>query len=193
MSVGYNPWTGWGYGVSWSSGPVTFTVGVSGWGGYYGWYGPYGYRPPYYPYPPRPGVPPGYLPPGAGIRPGARPGAPGVAPHSSNLYASQQNRSRNASTPGSTSAAMADRAARGGANNVFADRNGDVYRRNTDGTWERRGENGWSRPDARQGSYQGPSSLERDHLARQHGSSRVGTYQGTWGGAGRGFSGGRRR
>jgi len=48
FNVGYNPWTGWNFGVSWSSG--FFNFGVSWGGGYYhnyhhGWYGG-GYRGP---------------------------------------------------------------------------------------------------------------------------------------------------
>jgi len=49
FSVSYNPWTGWGFGLSWSSGP--FRVGFYTGGGYHGryWggrhcYGPRGYR-----------------------------------------------------------------------------------------------------------------------------------------------------
>ncbi len=48
LSVAYNPWTGWGFGMSWSSGPFTF--GFYSGGGYHGshwgrgYYGPRGYR-----------------------------------------------------------------------------------------------------------------------------------------------------
>ncbi len=49
FNVSYNPWTGWGFGLSWSSGP--FRVGFYTGGGYHGsyWggrrcYGPRGYR-----------------------------------------------------------------------------------------------------------------------------------------------------
>lgn len=48
FSVAYNPWTGWGFGMSWSSGPFTF--GFYTGGGYHGsywgrgYYGPRGYR-----------------------------------------------------------------------------------------------------------------------------------------------------
>jgi hypothetical protein len=48
LSVAYNPWTGWGFGMSWSSGPFTF--GFYTGGGYHGsywgrgYYGPRGYR-----------------------------------------------------------------------------------------------------------------------------------------------------
>ncbi len=48
--VGYNPWTGWNFGMSWNVGFMHFGVGWGGgWGGYYrpwgccgGWYGGYG-------------------------------------------------------------------------------------------------------------------------------------------------------
>jgi len=41
--VRYNPWTGWRFGLSYSSGPFTFTIGGGGW---YrgGWWGPGRYR-----------------------------------------------------------------------------------------------------------------------------------------------------
>ena len=52
----YNPWTGFGVGVSY--GTPYFSVGIH-FGGYPGWYGPVGYRPPYYP-------PYGYRPPPPG-------------------------------------------------------------------------------------------------------------------------------
>ena len=48
LSVSYNPWSGWGFGMSWRSGPFTF--GFYTGGGYHGshwgrgWYGPRGYR-----------------------------------------------------------------------------------------------------------------------------------------------------
>ncbi len=49
LSVAYNPWTGWGFGLSWSSGP--FRTGFYTGGGYHGrswggrgYYGPRGYR-----------------------------------------------------------------------------------------------------------------------------------------------------
>jgi len=52
FSVSYNPWIGWGFGMSWSSGP--FHVGFYSGGGYHGrywgghhYYGPRGYRPSY--------------------------------------------------------------------------------------------------------------------------------------------------
>ncbi len=52
FSVSYNPWTGWGFGLSWSSGPFRFGFYTGGgyhgryWGGRHCW-GPRGYRPSY--------------------------------------------------------------------------------------------------------------------------------------------------
>jgi hypothetical protein len=88
----------------------------------------------------------------------------------------------------------ANRVAQGGANNVYADRNGDVYRRNNDGSWQQRDKGGWSNTGTRQGAgvSQQPSNLNRDYQARQHGTARTNSYQGSRGGS-RGFSGGGRR
>ncbi len=183
VGVGWNPWTGWAVGVSWVSGPFTITVGFGGWGGYGGWYGA-GYHPPYYPYPPRPGVPPGYRPPGYG------PGGAHATPYGNNVYAKQQNLGRNVGAPRDKGVQPADRVARGGANNVYTDRNGDVYRRNADGGWQQRDKGGWS--DAGKGASPRPSGLDRDYSARQHGSARASSYQGSRGGS-RGFGGGGRR
>jgi hypothetical protein len=218
FGVGWNPWYGWGVGVSWGYGPFTISVGFGGWGGYGGWYGGGYYRPPYYGgYPPRPGVPPGYRP------PGSRPGGPQVTPHNNNLYASPQNRARNAATPRDRSARPTNRVAQGGANNVYTDRNGDVYRRNNDGSWQQRDRGSWSQPDKGLGSRPGsggegvstrpatgagsgagvstrpstggygrPTTLESDYQARSRGSSRTSTYRGSMGGS-RGYGGGGRR
>jgi hypothetical protein len=220
LSVGWNPWYGWGVGVSWGFGPFSITVGFGGWGGYGGWYGAPGYHPPYYGgYPPRPGVPPGYRPGGiggvggvggiggvggvggvggpGGIGGPGRPGGPTTLP-SNNLYARQGNADRNASVPRDKSVQPANRAAKGGANNVYADGNGDVYRRNNDGSWQQRDKGGWSNTGAGAGTRPGagvsqqPSGLDRDYQARQHGTARTNSYQGSRAGS-RGFSGGGRR
>ncbi len=200
LSVGWNPWYGWGFGVSWGYGPFSITVGFGGWGGYGGWYGAPGYHPPYYGgYPGRPGVPPGYRPGGpGGIGGPGRPGGPQATPYNNNLYAKQQNAGRNASVPRDKSVQPANRVAKGGANNVYTDRNGDVYRRNNDGNWQQRDKGGWSNAGAGAGTRQGagvsqqPSGLDRDYQARQRGTTRTNSYQGSSGGS-RGFSGGGRR
>jgi hypothetical protein len=109
---------------------------------------------------------------------------------SNNLYARQGNADRNASVPRDKSVQPANRAAKGGANNVYTDRNGDVYRRNNDGSWQQRDKGGWS--DTSRGTSQRPSNLDRDYSARQRGTARTNSYQGSRGGS-RGFSGGGRR
>ncbi|MHC4518090.1 MAG: carbohydrate-binding family V/XII [Planctomycetota bacterium] len=55
-------------------------------------------------------------------------------------------------------------------NNVYADRDGNVHRR-TDQGWQQRGSSGWS------SSKPSNSSLNRDHNARQRGSTRTQGYQ----------------
>ncbi|MEW5740054.1 MAG: hypothetical protein AB1938_14070, partial [Myxococcota bacterium] len=74
VHISYNPWTGWGVGISY--GTPFFRVGIH-FGGYPGCWGPIGYRPippPYY----RPGYPPPGHRPVPGYPPGHRPasGAP---------------------------------------------------------------------------------------------------------------------
>jgi hypothetical protein len=97
-------------------------------------------------------------------------------------------------------------------NNVFADRNGNVHRRNPAGDWQQRTGGDWS-PANRAGTGQrqttgrdrssmqrpggttqrgGPSSLERDHSARQRGTQRSNNFNSRAGGGGRaGAAGGR--
>lgn len=73
------------------------------------------------------------------------------------------------------------------ANNVFADRNGDIYRRTNDG-WQRRGDNDWNRsisssrqpipPSQRPSAIdRGLSPLERDYQARERGTVRTDNYR----------------
>jgi hypothetical protein len=194
----YNPWTGWGVGMTWSSG--FFTFGVSFGGGYGGYYPPRGYYPPG-----------GYRPvtcnnctintgggrnrPNIGNTAGGgnrtRPTA-SQRPANSNLYNRPENRARVAdrSTREAATRQVGDRTARG-SNNVFADRDGNVHRRTQNG-WESRQGNGWS-PDrsGAGGNRASPShGMERDWQARQRGSSR--SYGGGGGGR-RGGGGGRRR
>jgi hypothetical protein len=61
-------------------------------------------------------------------------------------------------------------------NNVFAGRDGNVYRRTYRG-WEQRGQNGWSRPKARSQPGQNleryRSTLDREYSARQRGYERA--------------------
>jgi len=227
--VSYNPWYGWSVGVSWSNGPFTFSIGRGGYGGYphYGGYPRYGrYPPPAY----RPGYPghgnrPGY--PGHGNRPGdGRPstGRPSTGQPSTgrpstgrpdggreNVYNRPENRERNADRATRDRKSPATVSTQ--PNNVFADRDGNVHRKGSDG-WERRDGNSW-KPEAGGGSanrsgnraQSGSSSLNRDYQARQRGNQRTDSWNrqqssggrssmsggSRGGGASRGGGGGRRR
>jgi hypothetical protein len=138
--VSYNPWYGWGFGVSWTNGPFRFTFSSHGHGA---WWGVGGYRP----YP-RPVVYGGYrktnininvdnsINIGGGNRPANRP----------NLYNRPETRDRVANRP----AVPSDRQARPAnniQNNVLTDRSGNVYQRDTSGSWQQRSNGQWSRPE----------------------------------------------
>ena len=191
--VSYNPWYGWGFGVSWTNGPFRFTFSSHGHGS---WWGVGGYRP----YP-RPVVYGGYrktnininvdnsINIGGGNRPANRP----------NLYNRPETRDRVANRP----AVPSDRQARPAnniQNNVLTDRSGNVYQRDTSGSWQQRSNGQWSRPEnldrasrpAQQPATQ-PSrgsaydqryqqqavrpQLERDFGARQHGAQRSQNFE----------------
>ncbi|MFO1372423.1 MAG: hypothetical protein U1F42_08515 [Candidatus Competibacteraceae bacterium] len=86
-----------------------------------------------------------------------------------------------------------------GRNNVFADRDGNVYRR-TNQSWEQRDRNNWSRPETRpQTNFANQQpALDRDFNSRARGTERAQNFQrssGGWGGgfdrSGGGFSGSR--
>ena len=199
----YNPWTGWGVGMTWSSG--FFTFGVSFGGGYGGYYPPRGYYPPG-----------GYRPVncynctintgggrnnvniGNSAGGGDRRKPPGASqlPANSNVYNRPENRARVAdrSTREAATRQVGDKTARG-SNNVFADRDGNVHRRTQNG-WESREGNTWKSDRSGTGSGRdraaSPShGMERDWQARQRGSSR--SYGGGGSRGGRGGGGGRRR
>ncbi len=129
--VRYNPWTGWNFGLSYSSGPFTFYVGRGGW---YrgGWWGPGRYR----------GYRRGY---NRGRRQGYRAGYRAGQRNSNrnNMYNSQRNQTRGAATGNMGAASRAGpTAANNRANNVYADRNGNIHR-NTDQGWQQRTNQGW--------------------------------------------------
>jgi hypothetical protein len=157
----YNPYYGWGFGISWSSGPLTVSVGFGGspWG-YPGWWGPWGYRPYYPPYRPpyypgyRPPYYPGYHPPGyPGYRPPAvqpLPGTPaqlpagriGAQPADRSIYRKGDNAARNAPSLGPAAPTRPVPANR--PNDVFSAPSGDVFRRTPSGDWERREGGKWT-------------------------------------------------
>lgn len=214
FGVRWNPWTGWSFGFSYGWGPFRFTLGFGGWwrGG---WWGPAryrGYRRGYHRGWHR-GARAGYR---AGYRAGSR------AAHRNNIYNRRGNVARNA--PRTRDARVQQpRAAAGRDNNVFSDRNGDLYRRNNDGNWDRNTRDGWSRSDAvsnqarqertreatrdRQPSQQPRtqqprtqqrstgSQMERSYNSRQRGTARTNNYNASRSrsGGGRSRGGGRRR
>ncbi len=173
--VGYNPWTGWNYGVSWSNGFLS--VGVS-WGGGYGphpphgccggWYGG-GYRPPMV-------VHTGDINIGntvnagnranVGNRMDASAGGDRSRPSQTNLYNRPENRARTADRAAGSRDLTQAGAAPGRDNNVYADRNGNVARRTGD-QWETRDQGAW-KPESAVGDRATPQARESQAPARDN-------------------------
>jgi hypothetical protein len=154
--MSFHPWWGWNVGMTWSSGFFRFGVGwSSGWGTWGrgpmrpmpccgGWGGVASHR--------RPIVinNTGNINIGNRVNVGTRPGGARPLPGNisnnrfDNIYNRPENRSRVADrtvlAPNLRNAAPAA----GRANNVFADRDGNVARRIPEG-WQARGANGWER------------------------------------------------
>jgi hypothetical protein len=196
--VRWNPWYGWGVGFSYGYGPYRFTIGYGGW---YrgGWWGPRHYR--------------GYR---HGYRHGRRAGSRDSARN--NVYRTQRNKNRIRSQPASASKRKTARASTNRANNLYADRNGNVHPK-TDKGREKRSNKGWESNDKasrtqqqlfkeRQGQMQRDKpkqtqqqrtrqQLDRSAQARQRGNQRASSYNQSRssssraGGSGRG-GGGRR-
>jgi hypothetical protein len=143
--VRWNPWYGWSFGLSYSTGPSHFSFGYGGWGGYWGrgWWGPGPYRP-------YPGY--GY---GAGYRAGYRHGYAngryagnrpvhyGNTNINNNIYARPSNADRVAKTQDRGTRQAQPAVARDRANNVYTDKSGNVYKRNDNGSWDRREGGSW--------------------------------------------------
>jgi hypothetical protein len=149
FNVGYNPWTGWTFGLSWSVG--FFNVGVSwgGHGGYYrpccgGWYGGAVNRPVI--------INTGNINIGNNVNIGNRVNVGNKLNNNkinisqNNLYKRPENRDRVASRDLVTRDMQQARATRDRPNNVFVDKGGDVVRKNGD-RWEVREDGKW-KPDA---------------------------------------------
>ncbi len=209
--VRWNPMTGFRFGLSYSSGPFTFTIGGGGW---YrgGWWGPGRYR----------GYNRGYRHGHrAGYRSGYRAGQRKAAQN--NVYRSQQNKDRLSKQTGSASNRAKGSAASNRANNVFADKDGNVHRKTEQG-WEQRTSDGWSPEQSKPDSSQKPSqagsgsggldkkstnkqlaaqqhasgsgntrSLEKSSQARQRGAQRNSSSRPSRGGGGGARGGGGRR
>ncbi len=192
----YNPWYGWGVGI-W----------VGFWGGYGGWFGPPLYRPPYVSHHG------GYYGNG-GNRPGNGGNRPGNGNHvehhgGNNLYNNKPGVSTRESNRGNTagmnrpSAGTNDRpGARpaGGTNNVFTDRDGNTFQKDSKGNWSQRNNqsNRWTPMDPNNNKSREMNrdlSKPRQGKQRQHKSAQQ-NYQpsrGNYGGGGGMRGGGGRR
>jgi len=181
--VRWNPWSGWGFGFSYSTGRWNFSIGWSSWGRR-GWWGPagwHGYRRGYHR-----GWHRGYR---AGARTGARAGYQAGRRSARqntarNMYQRPANANRVAQT-GARGRAGGSGGAAGGrtpqvatnqANNVFTDKNGNVFRQQQDGNWQQREGGSWNNSDmaGSGGQRDRPSTTDRqrDSTARQQPSTR---------------------
>ncbi len=125
--VRWDPFWGWSMGTSWSHGWFTWGMTWSTWGrtSRSAWVGANSWN--------------------AGFRAGYQAGRRNQFARNQNLYNRPQNRSRNAdrSRLAAASSTAEGRSLGEQANNVFADRDGNVYRRNSDGSWQQRQEGQW--------------------------------------------------
>ena len=168
--VGYNPWTGWNFGMSWSNG--FFSFGMSwggGWGGAYrpwgccgGWYGG-GYRGPVV-------INTGDINIGNNINVGNRTNIGNKIERNTNLdrdrsranlYNRPETRGRLADRDTATRDLNRARPATSRENNVFADRNGNVARQ-VDNDWQVRDNNQWTRPESMPASTDRAATASRD-------------------------------
>jgi hypothetical protein len=168
--VGYNPWTGWNFGLSWSNG--FFTFGMS-WGGGYGgayrpwgccggWYGG-GYRGPVV-------INTGDINIGNNVNIGNRTeirnridrdtGA-NLDRARTNLYNRPETRDRLADRSAASSSLNRARPTTDRANNVFADRDGNVARQ-VDNQWETRQAGQWSRENVGNAARDRSANSQRD-------------------------------
>ncbi len=189
FSVRYNPWYGWSFGLSFSNGPFHLTFGFGGWSR--GWWGPARYRP--YPVPYgvgyRAGYRRGYMRGYArGLHDAARYPVPyrGGSPRQ-NIYARDRNLSRVVRTR-DLSPAQRPTVAKNRANNVYADRNGGVHRRKSDGTWEQRHKGQWkpempskeARPSTRPATRPSTGTVDSTRpSSRPSTGTKPGTYPST--------------
>jgi hypothetical protein len=175
--VGYNPWSGWNFGVSWSSG--FFSMGAR-WGGGYGhyrpgrccggWYGGGYRRPPVV-------INTGNINIGNTVNVGNRTHIGKQVNNNvninnnnlqRNIYQQPQNKSRNADRATVQRDMQQARTAKGKDNNVYASKNGDVARRSGD-EWQSRQDGKWQADPAlndRDGKARDASPQSRDQ-ARQ--------------------------
>ena len=153
FNVGYNPWTGWSFGLSWSNG--FFSIGVGWGGGYYGGYRPGrccggyyggGYRGPVF-------INTGDINIGNNVNIGDRKRAGDRVANNNrlqnkNIYNRPENRSRKAEPALARENLQRARPATDRQNNIYADKSGAVARRNGN-QWETREAGSWKQSQSR--------------------------------------------
>lgn len=226
LHVGYNPWTGWSVGVSWGS--PFFRVGVRWNVGYHGHYRPCcgGYHGGFYGGHRANININGNVNIGNSVSIGNRNNIKKNIVHTSgnragnlnkanvgskvnnNIYNRSSNKHRNASEKVTSREIRQAKPAPKRANNVFADRSGNVIR-HKDGQWQNRSNKNWktvpkqvqpkkiqSKPNQRQlknlPKTQQPSHMNRDFNHQNMNRARQARGMGGGFGAGRGGFGGRR-
>jgi hypothetical protein len=200
FSMHYNPWTGWSMGFHFSSGCFSFSMYGGG-----GYWGPPYHRPPFYP-PYRGGMYGGrgpiYINGDVNIN----------GDRSNNIYNKRngvstndvkRNQNPSVSTrdqqrgQGRQQPGVSQQPVNAGPrNNVYSDRNGNVYQRNENGNWNQRNGNNWSETTQSQQLNRDHQNRERSAQQNSHFNSmnRGGNMGGGFGGGGRmGGGGGRRR
>lgn len=167
FGVHWNPYTGWGFAFGVSYGWLT--IGWATYPGYHSWWGPAGYHHGY-----RHGYYHGYY---AGRRAGFRAGYQ-YRPHTqNNIYRKRpgiQSTGNRMHTMDRQTGAM--RKATPGVqpqNNVFADRNGNVYRKSGD-QWQVKDKSGWSSNNTK--INQNKSQLNLQNKARSQGTARTNSF-----------------
>jgi hypothetical protein len=179
FGVHYNPYTGWGFSVGMSVGWMTVSVHRSYWGaaGYH-----HGYRHGYHN---------GYH---NGYRRGYAAGhARGKYNGSNNIYKNRANGVRN--TGGANRSQVQNRpstrAATGKANNLYADRNGNINQRDKNGNWSQKSNRATTQNRNLQQNQR--SSMEKQYNNRTTGNANTRSFQNNRSSSQRMRSGGGRR
>ena len=175
LHVGYNPWTGWNFGVSWSNG--FFSMGVSWGGGYGGGYYPGRCCGGYYGGGYHGGntiINTGDINIGNNVNIGNRDniknnfdkgGNRDIANARQNIYNRDGNRTRNADRATAQQNLKQARPSSGRQNNVFADRDGNVAR-HSNNKWETRDNGQWKENRDRPTNAASNRNVDRDSLNR---------------------------
>ncbi len=182
LHVGYNPWTGWNYGLTWSNGflSVGFTFGHGHHHQGHGWYGG-GYRGPIVIKDRDINI--GEINIGNNISAGNREKISDKLANrpvtelrqfsKDNLYKRAENASRNVDREALQQSFQNSATAKNRANDLFADREGNVVRRK-DNSWQTRDKNSWKNKTSYNKNQISSKrdSLNRSFNARKSGASR---------------------